>query len=228
MSVLDSPSMTTCYLCGEQGADTTEHVIPRCLYPANLPNDAVTLPAHARCNRFSMKDEEAFRNHIAGAIPASHPAHVLWDKTWRAIQRPEASGMKQVYYRDMISIPIEGSALHRPVVARIRTDRVERVLAKIVKGLFFRTTEELMPGADILWRFDQLSDGRSDVRLSQSFDVNGVLHVEWDRAADAPLVTMWILGFYDVMWFRAMTIPVDTATPEEIREWARVTWPGPT
>jgi hypothetical protein len=86
-----------CYLCEKDGADTTEHVVPRCLYPGKLPDDVITLPAHLACNKFTSTDEEAFRNHVSVAIPPGNPGFPLWQKTWKAIHRPEAAGMQKVF-----------------------------------------------------------------------------------------------------------------------------------
>jgi hypothetical protein len=52
-----------------------------------------------------------------------------------------------------------------------------------------------------------------------------VLDVRWGRAADEPLGTMWILGFYDVAWFWATTIPRSRQLPGGHHEAVPMTWP---
>lgn len=221
--------MTICYLCEKDGADTTEHVVPRCLYPGNLPDDAITLPAHRACNQLTAKDEEVFRNHISVAIPPESPGHRLWEKTWKAIHRPEAAGLQKVFYSGMISLPElgeDGTVRASPIAARLKNERADRVLAKIVKGLYNWKTGESLPGEQTLWRFGQAERGRDQVRLPEAFLVYDVLDVSWGRAADEPLASMWILGFHRVAWFWVSTMPKANPLPGVERDAVPMIWPG--
>lgn len=216
-----------CFLCGEGGADTTEHVVPKCLYPGSLPSDVITLPAHAAC-RATAKDEEAFRNHIAAAIPPTSPGYRLWEATWKAIHRPQARGMMTAFYRDMLSLPtVDEAGVLRPspVVARLRNERADRVLAKIVKGLFAWKTGDILRNDTVLWRFGQAERGRELLRLPDVFRVHDVLDVAWGQADDAPDVTMWILGFHGVCWFWVTTMPRDRPLPGVQRPAVPMAWP---
>lgn len=54
-----------CFICGEPGADTIEHVISRCLLPKGTPGtQRFTLPAHRKCNESFSLDEEYLRDLI--------------------------------------------------------------------------------------------------------------------------------------------------------------------
>ncbi|GMV16554.1 MAG: hypothetical protein AMXMBFR56_47780 [Polyangiaceae bacterium] len=218
--------MAICYLCGTDGADTTEHVVPRCLYPGKLPDDVITLPAHLACNKVTSKDEEVFRNHVSVAIQPDNPGFPLWQKTWKAIHRPEAAWMQNVFYSEMISVPVvddDGVVRASPVAARLKNERGDRVLAKIVKGLFTSKTGELLPSEKTLWRFGQADQYRAP--LPNAFKVHDVLDVFWGRAADEPLAMIWILGFHRVAWFHVTTMPKSRPMPG--REAAPMMWPGP-
>jgi hypothetical protein len=190
----------------------------------------ITLPAHAACNKLTSKDEEAFRNHVSVAIPPGSPGFALWEKTWRAIHRPEAAGMQRVFYTDMLSLPVldaDGEVRASPVVARLKNERGDRVLAKIVKGLFTWQTGEILLGDAVLWRFGQAESGRDEVRLPNAFMVHDLLDVRWGRAADEPLATMWILGFHGVAWFWVSTMPADRPMPGIDGRAVQMGWPGP-
>lgn len=218
--------MSICYLCEKEGADTTEHVVPRCLYPGKLPADVITLPAHRACNQRTARDEEAFRNHISVAIPPESPGHALWEKTWKAVHRPEAAGMQRTFYSEMLSLPVrddDGVVRASPIVARLKNERGDRVLAKIVKGLFMWKTGQLLPGQETLWRFGQAD--RYRIKLPYAFRVHDVLDVAWGQSSDEPLGTVWILGFHGVAWFWVSTMPKARPMPEIERDAVRMTWP---
>ena len=68
---------------------------------------------------------------------------------------------------------------------------------------------------------------RQDVPLPHAFRVHDVLEVRWGRAADEPLTTLWILGFYGVAWFRALTMPRARPWPGKEHRAVPMLWPGP-
>lgn len=222
---------STCYLCGRAGASTTEHVLPRCLYPGKLPNDVITARAHGECNAFTSKDEEAFRNHISVAIPPTSPGHALWKKTWKAIHRPEARGMQAEFYGNMLSRleRMESGAMGRsPVVARMKDVRVHRVLAKIVAGLYLDQTGQLLVPVRVRWRFGSARDDQRDVLdLPREMSVHEVLQVRWGYSETDPTATVWVLGFYETVWFWASTMPPTKAGFTKRKRGLRLSWPGP-
>jgi hypothetical protein len=189
------------------------------------------LPAHRRCNNFSAREEEAFRNHISTAIPPDEGGRTpLWEKTWRAIHRPEAKGMQTVFYRDMLALPVideYGVVRAEPFVARLKYERADRVLAKIVKGLFTWKTGDILPNEGVRWRFGQAEKGREGVSMPHAFEVHDVLEVRWGRAADEPLVTLWTLGFHRTAWFWVMTVPAHRDVGGLERDAKVMVWPGP-
>lgn len=59
-----SRSTRLCYLCGEAGADTRDHVPPRGMFPKQPKGNLITVPAHRACNEKYARDDERFRNYI--------------------------------------------------------------------------------------------------------------------------------------------------------------------
>jgi len=229
----EKPAVKMCFLCNQkvqEGQGNTEHVIPKCLYPGKLPADVLTLPAHTRCNSFTARDEEVFRNHISVGIPPENPGHALWNTTWRAIHRPQAAGMQRDFYENMLSTlqrGEDGVLRKSPVAARIKHERADWVLAKIVRGLFTIQTEEILPPPKVRWRFGPAENGREQVNLPNKFSVHNVLHVSWGRAANEPLATMWLLGFHETAWFWVTTMPTTQYLRNRFGKAKPMIWPGP-
>lgn len=138
----------TCYLCGQPGADSSEHSIPRSFYFRKaVPDEArdLTHPAHARCNKSTASDEEWVAHNLALSRPLGGAAtSERWDRAIRAMTRPQAQGMKAKLLDGMQDLPDGGALL------RMGEDRVDRVLVKIAKGLCFRDHAHVIP-SDAGW-----------------------------------------------------------------------------
>ena len=66
-----------CYICGDLGPDTRDHVIPDCFFIQPRPENLLTLPAHNACNAcFSLSDEYA-RNILAGLAAGPNWKHLM-------------------------------------------------------------------------------------------------------------------------------------------------------
>lgn len=225
-----------CYLCGLLGADTTEHVLPRCLYPnqKKLPDNVLTLPAHLECNRQTAKDEEAFRDFISPSLASHEVGHSLWDRTWRGIHRPAAARYQATYYRSIISRFERddcGKRVAVPLATTLQAERVHWVLAKIVKGLFTAMTGELIPNSQVCWDFGLFTTEKDakdgSACLPQSRMLHDVLSIQWGRAFDEPLATLWVLGFYGTQFFWVETTPKNRQGPADcIQEPSRIVWPN--
>lgn len=223
------PARGRCFLCGLEGPDTTEHVVPRCIYgTAELPSDIVALPAHRRCNVYTSKDEEAFRNWIAASIPPDNPGHRLWTKTWRSLQRPEAKGLKVAYYKSILARFEDAEASDRsavPVAVTLADGRIDRVLAKIVKGMFTSGTGQVLPSGGIRWKMGHLKPGGDGgIGLPHEENLHDVVSVKWGQAQDEPSATIWVIGFYDVQFFHITTWPT---WRHHARKGKAIIWPGP-
>lgn len=218
-----------CFLCGAPGPDTTEHVVPRCIYGSALPSDVVTLPAHRACNAKTMKAEENFRNFIAAGIGPENPGHRLWETAWRSFQRPEARGLKLAYFSGILSRDVmqpDGSTSREPVAVTIKDSQVDWVLAKIVKGLFTRETKQILPNRELRWKFGHLRPhGDHGVRLPYEFELHNVLRVRWGQAEEDPLVTLWVLAFYEEHLFHVSTSPSRRVLHNRASKMKPMAWP---
>ena len=105
-----------CFLCGLSGATENEHFIPRCFYTdKRVPNDGAgtySLPAHAKCNRSTSRDEEWLATNFALSRPLGGPdGGERWDRAVRALTDPKAAGMKARVLDGMVDLSDGGASL---------------------------------------------------------------------------------------------------------------------
>jgi hypothetical protein len=68
-----------CYICGETGPDTDDHVIPDCFFTDPRPDNLLTFPAHLACNRRLSRSDEYARDILASlGSEQSVVAKELW------------------------------------------------------------------------------------------------------------------------------------------------------
>jgi hypothetical protein len=147
-----------CYLCCEPlegrpelGTATADHFIPHCFYEnRRVPDEPdLCLPAHLECNRSTSLDEEwVFINFALSSPIGLRPWGERQERAKRALLRatPKNPGGLMTRYIAGTTILPGGDFMH----TRIGTDRVTWVLAKLAKGLTFRTSGQLL-GPDTLW-----------------------------------------------------------------------------
>ena len=140
-----------CYLCGlAVTADrSADHVPPKQVYARairaaiNLSN-LVTLPAHSACNGAYSLDEEYFVQTLAPIADSetSRPIVADFAARVRAGEKvPLAFRMLAQFTKDL-----SGLVLPRGLIAlRVEGARLKRVIWKIVRGLHFIETGDVLP-----------------------------------------------------------------------------------
>jgi len=140
-----------CYLCGMEleGKIDRDHVPPKQFYATNIrkkhnPN-LFTLPVHHSCNKAYQKDEDYFVHSIAPLTKESYSGSEIWKDITHKFQRPEGFRIGKMISKEFDSRP---SGLYLPrgkVIKRFDAERVWRVVWKIVRGLFFKEHQRLLP-----------------------------------------------------------------------------------
>lgn len=209
-----------CFLCGERGADTVEHVVPQCLYPGPL-GEPVQAPAHRACNATTTKQEESFRNLLAAsaATPAESP---LFDKMLRSLDRPQAKGMRADFQKRMRPLP-DGSG-----IIGIPDGHSTWVLAKIVKGLAFLELGAILRPSAVRWvarRISAENFAKIDPAPTQyRTEIPPVLEAAWSRIMPEVPAHAY-LRFYGKVIFGVTALPATRHFA--IREWGALmlAWP---
>lgn len=206
-----------CALCGEVCLVTKEHFVMQGLWFGARPNGTLTVRTCAKCNHGASDDDEYFRNMIAIAVSEDHPgARRLFESKVISSLRSNRK-MRQELFRGMTyrkpTTP-QGLLLPTRPFYEIDAHRMDRILCKIVRGLFFKARNRPLPksyGVYLLTHADS-----ANVDFIQSFcstlcppQTFGDDVFFWRFSGDPSdeNMTRWVFGFYNSVAFLAATLP---------------------
>lgn len=137
-----------CYLCNKNFADTRDHVPPECLFPDPKPSNLITLPCCLQCNRSYSKDEEYFRDNFSMISKRSPAVKQLWGKTRRSyLRRPLKLRNIKSRLVDLNLKTQGGIYLGKATGLKFDESKTNRVIEKIIKGLFFHHKKKILPSS---------------------------------------------------------------------------------
>ena len=144
---------TVCYLCGEPLSEPTnrDHVPPDQIFAKPLRGKhqlrLETIPVHASCNTAYKLDEEYFVHNLIPFAPGSEAGDAIYQKTIRDFHAGQKLTVSLVNHV-LSSVEERPSGLLLPngrVAVRLDGDRFWRIVWKIVRGLHFIETQDVLP-----------------------------------------------------------------------------------
>jgi hypothetical protein len=137
-----------CVLCGRRGELTRDHIPPKSIFPKDTPR--ITIFSCERCNQGSSKDDEFLRLLLTFPLGASDMPEVkpLIEPTLRSFGKQEAAKYASSILGSVRSIEVTtpgGLFVGRHPALPIRRDRLECILRKIVRGLFYHELGYALP-----------------------------------------------------------------------------------
>lgn len=143
-----------CYLCGGV-ATTRDHIPPLGLFPAPRPHNLITVPACDSCNRGNSLHDEYFRVTVAtGSRDSPQSIALLHQRILPRMRRSPAliaELMKSMRWTDVRSQG--GVYLGRAPAFPIDRPRIQTVIEKIVKGLYFKHKKRRLPADQVVDRY---------------------------------------------------------------------------
>ena len=141
-----------CYLCGQRLTEPTsdDHVPPQAFFPTEIrrrhhPTQLVTIPVHKACNESYESDEKYFRYSLyplAMGTYVGNEMHKHIRKKFRAGKDRKLVAMMMAEFEHRPS----GLVLpYGQVKKHFDSERIERVLWKIVRGLYFYHHNKVLP-----------------------------------------------------------------------------------
>lgn len=202
----DRWSPALCFYCGERDATTRDHVIPRSWFLDRAGLNLPTVPSCRECNRSYQQDEEYARALLVSQRNAGPEALELFDAPiTRGFRRPQGQGLLHRIYESFENVEITtptGLYVGRVPAIRVETDRFERVVRKIVHGLYFQHFEtRLDPQTHV--DITDLSECSPDVGrgLARVLPIAGayghVVRYRCGRVEERPTASAWLIGFFD-------------------------------
>jgi hypothetical protein len=144
--------MDTCYLCGlpiEPGTGNVDHIPAPQFFPSELRRTLdwrlVTRPTHIACNQKHGRDEDYFGATMTPFAADTVAGRAMVEDTIRRNDEGHALGLTGKVLGEFDHRP---SGLYIPdkyVVKRINSQRVDRIMWKIVRGFYFVEHEVVLP-----------------------------------------------------------------------------------
>ncbi|ADG68351.1 hypothetical protein Plim_2525 [Planctopirus limnophila DSM 3776] len=132
------------FCCGDktQGKMSKEHWVPKCLWPDQKPVGMKTLPAHVSCNQSFADDNDYFRTIVSmyeGSEKHSEAMKVIGGplKKLMTERRGQFDRYTQNDFKVRSRYTDGGIYLGEQLAFPIDDSRMYRVLANIVRGLFY-------------------------------------------------------------------------------------------
>jgi hypothetical protein len=212
----------TCYICGEAPGPTKDHVFPKCLFVPPLPVDMITAPACGACQQDIQPDEEVFRNLVAAGSYGDATARALWEgKVAGSFEN--SPGLRTTFINSMKTIEWKspgGVILGDLTVVEGDKERTEKVIRKMVRGLFYMDSGEQVMPFNVRYHIEQITPmtellPEQVMGIIHGIDVRTVgdgVRYKFQIVNDELRATVSWLAFYGKMQFLVMTWP-DAAGP---------------
>lgn len=207
-----------CFLCGEYGADSKDHIPPKGIFlpkTKNIGEQLITVPAHISCNQNSSKDDEYFRLclNISGYWNSEN-ARELWNtKIYKSLSRPKAKWFRKDIVESLQPVDLKtpsGIFLQKTMQLTIDRNRIDNMIIKIVRGLFYFETQNILPiqnKIDVLLIQNTEDNILSLASLMTPTKIYGkeTFKYRWAKFSDEKNSSMFLMSFYRSIFFLGVT-----------------------
>lgn len=214
-----------CVYCGTKGPVTKDHVSPKALFAPPRPH-LITVPACPDCHKKADGDDEYFVSrislqHTTGQNPDAADARGRFDCS---LKKPDKRGWRRAFYDTVKQVHVRtpaGIYLGKTSAFDVDLDRITRVVARIVRGLYYHQLgNRLSTETEVdVFAVDGLADLDEDGRKALAFaslvmtapeQLVGGRQTFWYQflaVPEEPEATAWFLTFYDSTECLAITLP---------------------
>lgn len=207
----------TCAYCGKTCKVTEDHIPPQCIFPKPRTTGLIKVPCCEPCRVGWSKDDEEFRRFVWSADGAEqHPSfEKAANSIISSIQRPEANGYASRVMNSMEDLEAYSEAdifLGIKPTMRLDWPRIEGVLKRIVRGLFFLKNKQLIPDDHeliIKSPGEKLGYELNKILFTQIDNICGRTFCYWlHEPEDAKTSSLWLMSFCDSIWVLGYIRPV--------------------
>jgi len=207
-----------CVYCGIRKPVTRDHVIPLCLFTKPFPPNLITVPVCNECNAEKSSDDAFIRDYLTTNVfgNQSPEANKLFHNKVLKSTRRNSSELGRMVVRNGRMEPFYTAGdiyLGKVVTAPIDRTRIERLITIMVRGLYYDARCQRIPdnySFQVLtyypWDFANLWQKFKEERLTLSKRALGnIFACGFLPAKEDPFVTMWLLSFYERVFFSVST-----------------------
>lgn len=214
-----------CIFCGKI-ADTKEHIPAKQFFKGIPDKHLITVPSCKICNKGFQKDEDFFRQFYVSMLMerSTYAKQLMENEISRSIIRTPALGHQMFGQMQLVNAYTKsGLYLGRKTMYRVSDsdkERIDRVVKKIMQGLFFHEFRQLIPKdwiVKIIWITPKVEKEQKLVEMAQTLRWNvikedtfayGVNHVH------NTYQSVWIIDFFKVPLFYVLVLDRKTAREE--------------
>jgi hypothetical protein len=210
-----APPTELCVYCGIRPAVDREHVIARCIFDV-VPDPPIIVPTCVECNSGrgdgvdrKMSMDEEYMRQVLGAMQGveDHPVgrKLVEGPVRRCFDHSPALAVKFLKTTSRVWARNQQGILSPALTWVPEWHRIERVLRKIVKGLFFHFMKRRLLSDSVIKVKAQLNQELQYLILKTVMDLshigplelgNGAVIIVGGRAAAEADDTVWLLHFY--------------------------------
>jgi hypothetical protein len=213
-----------CIFCQERIATTDDHIPPKNLFPKPRPSNLITVPACDQCNIGTSSDDEYLRLTIVVRDDTHEhtSAKQAWKTAYRGLSRktqPRLAYKLIENIKRVDSYSEAGIYLGKRTILNIDYTRVEAILNKIVRGLFYHVVGNPLPNSYMVKVFalEGLTDEvRTDAKLAMPIQIvmeqsptiigDNVFSYRHKFFEDDDFAAIWLIEFYSCYRVIAFTL----------------------
>lgn len=206
-----------CIFC-RKAADTREHIPAKHFFKGVPDKNLITVPACVTCNTGFQKDEDFFRQFWVSMLMdrSTHARQLMDNEISRSIVRTPALGYQMFSQMQLVEaytksgFYIGKKTLYQ--VGDLDKERINRVVNKIIKGLFFNEFKQLLPEdwiVKINWITPRLEQKLKLQELAQTLKWNVIKEETFAYGVNYVPQTyqsIWILDFFKIPLFYILVL----------------------
>lgn len=214
-----------CIYCGN-AADTKEHIPAKQFFKGIPDIPLITVPSCKSCNARIQIDEDFFRQFYVSMLMARSPEakKLMEGEISRSIRRAPALG-HQMFSQMKLVDAYTKSGLYKGKMTMYKVSdsdkmRINRVVTKIIKGLFFHEFDHIIPEdwiIKIVWITPQVEkEQRLDEMGKQPYwrVIKADTFAYWVNYVPKTFQSIWLLDFFKIPLFYVLVLDKNTAHAE--------------
>ena len=205
-----------CAYCGAKNPTTRDHIPPKGVFPNPLPKNLITVPCCSKCHEGTSEDDLYFRTILltSSNLVTNKNAMKQMEHAINSLKNPKRAKLAQSLLNSMTEAEIVSEAgliLGKYPAFRIDHDIIERVLIRIIRGLYYKEIGHPLPkDCSVFAQIDQFGENANTLSAEGVFNpvkmaADGMFGYTYAKAIDNEYASVWLGVFYERVSFFGFT-----------------------